>query len=231
MSLTRQTERFVQKRDAPMTSPQPDRRSQRTQQALIEALIALLAVKHYDEISVNDLVARANVGRATFYAHYQNKADLLKSGFERVLDGLIQQVDLGETGEMLHWDATPLFRHAQGHYELYRTLAWGSGFDVLTKDGHAALSAKFLESLRLRLAGRPEPSVPLAVLAYAIAGTLLLLLKWWLDNKMPYTPEAMNDMFQQLVMSNLQAILGRPGADAGLAGSAHAPFSQPVAAP
>jgi AcrR family transcriptional regulator len=214
-----------------MTSPQPDRRSQRTQQALIDALIALLTIKHYDEISINDIVARANVGRATFYAHYQNKDDLLKSGFERVLDMLIQHVDMGAAGQDLRLDATPLFRHAQGHYELYRTLAWGSGSEVLSKEGHAALSAKFLESLTLRLAGQPEPSVPLAVLAYALAGTLLLLLKWWLDNKMPYTPEAMNDMFQQLVMSNIGAIWGRPGADAGLGGSSHATFSEPVALP
>jgi AcrR family transcriptional regulator len=191
-----------------MAQQRQDRRSQRTQQTLLDALIALLAVKHYDEISINDIIDRANVGRSTFYAHYQCKDDLLKSGFERVLDMLIHHISFGEAYQDLRLDTTQLFRHAQGHYELYRTLVWGSGFDLLTKDGHAALSAKFQESFTQILSGKPEPSIPLAVLSYSMAGTLLILLKWWLDNKMPYSPEYMDEIFQQLVMSSTRKILG-----------------------
>ena len=190
-----------------MDQQRQDRRSQRTQQALMEALIALLAVKNYDEISVNDIVERANVGRATFYAHYQDKDDLLRNGFERVLDMLIQHVNLVEADQNLQLDTTPLFLHAKGHYELYRMLVWGSGFEVLTKDGHAALAVKFQESFALFLAGKTEPSVPLAILSYSMAGSLLLLLKWWLDNKMPYSPEYMNEIFQKLVMPSVENIL------------------------
>jgi len=190
-----------------MTPKKQDRRSQRTQQALMDALLSLLAVKHYDEISVNDIIERANVGRSTFYAHYQTKDDLLKSGFERVLDMLIQNISFGEADQDLRLDTTPLFRHARGHYEIYRTLVWGSGFELLTKDGHAALSAKFKESFTRFLSGAPEPAIPLAVLSYSIAGTVLLLLKWWLDNKMPYSPEHMDEIFQQLVMPGARNIL------------------------
>jgi AcrR family transcriptional regulator len=191
-----------------MAQPRQDRRSQRTQQALMDALIALLAVKHYDEISINDIVDRANVGRSTFYAHYQAKDDLLKSGFERVLDMLVHQISFNEADQDLQLDTAPLFRHAQGHYDLYRTLVWGSGFEILTRDGLAALSAKFQESFSLLLIGKPEPSIPLGVLSYSLAGTLLILLKWWLDNKMPYSPEYMNEIFQQLVMPGAGNSLG-----------------------
>ena len=76
---------------------QQDRRTQRTQQTLFDALIDLLKVKHYDAISVKDIIEKANVGRSTFYAHYQTKDDLLKSGFERVLDMLLDQVVFDET--------------------------------------------------------------------------------------------------------------------------------------
>jgi AcrR family transcriptional regulator len=190
-----------------MAEQRQDRRSQRTQQTLIEALIALLAVKHYDEISVNDIIDRANVGRSTFYAHYQDKDDLLKSGFERVLNMLIQHISFGEADQDLRLDTTQLFRHAQGHYELYRTLVWGSGFELLTRDGHAALSAKFQESFTRLCQEKPEPSIPLDILCYSMAGTLLILLKWWLDHKMPYSPEYMDEIFQQLVMPSARNIL------------------------
>ena len=191
-----------------MEQQRQDRRSQRTQQALMDALIGLLAVKRYDEISINDIVERANVGRATFYAHFQDKDDLLRNGFGRALGILIQHVSLGEAEQAIQLDTTPLFRHAKGHYEIYRTLVWGSGFEVLTRDGHEALSAKFREGFTLLLSGKPEPSVPLDILSYSMAGTLLMLLKWWLDNKMPYSPEYMNEIFQQLVMSSARNILG-----------------------
>ena len=191
-----------------MTQPRHDRRSQRTQQTLMDALIALLAVKPYDEISINEIVDRANVGRSTFYAHYQSKDDLLKSGFERVLDMLMQHVRFGEAEQGLQLDTTPLFRHASGHYELYRTLVWGSGFELLTRDGHVALGEKFQESFSLLLPEKQETSIPLDVLSYSMAGTLLILLKWWLDHKMPYPPERMDDFFQQLVMPGARDILG-----------------------
>ena len=92
-----------------MDQQRQDRRSQRTQQALMDALIALLAVKNYDEISINDIVDRANVGRSTFYAHYQDKDDLLRNGFGRALEILIQHVSFGEADQDLELDATLLF--------------------------------------------------------------------------------------------------------------------------
>jgi AcrR family transcriptional regulator len=182
-----------------------DRRSQRTRQALIDALISLLAVKHYDVISIKDIVDQANVGRSTFYAHYQTKDELLKSGFERILDMLLQNIVLNEVNQTLKLDTTLLFRHAQGHYELYRTLAWGSGFEILTMEGHAALSAKLQQRLTQLQSGKPEASVPLPLLSYHMAGALLILLKWWLDHKMPYSPECMDEIFQQLVMPGIRA--------------------------
>lgn len=185
-----------------------DRRTQRTRQALTDALINLLASKHYDAISIKDIVEQANVGRSTFYAHYQTKDDLLKSSFGRMLDMFLQQVAPSETSQGLNLDTTMLFRHAQGHFEIYRTLIWGSGSDLLTKDGHLALSAKIQEHLALFVMEGKESPVPLPVLAYTMAGSLLLLLKWWLDHKMPYSPGQMDEIFQQLVMPGVRDALG-----------------------
>lgn len=193
-----------------MTKQGQDRRSQRTRQALIHALIELLTARHYDQITIQDIVDQANVGRATFYVHYQNKDDLLKSGFERVLDILVQQIVSSEKDQCL-FDTSMLFRHAQGHYELYRTLIWGSGFDLMTQEGHAALSKKIEDRFALLLTGRQLPSIPLPILSCSVAGTLLVMLKWWLDNKMPYSPERMDEIFQQLVMPGVRTVLGLTG--------------------
>jgi AcrR family transcriptional regulator len=189
-----------------MTEEKQDRRALRTREALIHALLGLIENNHYDQITVEDIVQRANVGRSTFYAHYQSKDDLLLSGFEHQLDLLVQQI-VFDADDQLKFDTSMLFQHARGHYEIFRTLIWGSSMELLVKDGHATLSRKIEDRLAFLLSTRQSPSIPLPILASAVAGILLVLLKWWLDNKMPYTPERMNEIFQQLMMQGIQTAL------------------------
>lgn len=54
-----------------------DRRVRRTRDLLHRALIELMIERGYDRVSVSDIIARADVGRSTFYAHYRDKDDLL----------------------------------------------------------------------------------------------------------------------------------------------------------
>ena len=53
-----------------------DRRVDRTVTALRKALIDLILEKHYDSITVQDIIDRANIGRSTFYTHFVGKEDL-----------------------------------------------------------------------------------------------------------------------------------------------------------
>jgi AcrR family transcriptional regulator len=63
-----------------MEPEKKDRRTRRTRQLLRSALLSLLKEKRYDEISVQDIIERADVARSTFYMHYVDKDDLLTGG-------------------------------------------------------------------------------------------------------------------------------------------------------
>jgi len=52
-----------------------DRRVERTQQLLRAALLSLIEEKGFEALTVQDIIDRANVGRATFYSHFDNKED------------------------------------------------------------------------------------------------------------------------------------------------------------
>jgi AcrR family transcriptional regulator len=54
-----------------------DPRVTRTQKLIRDALSALLSEKPFESISVQDIAERATVNRATFYAHFQDKFELL----------------------------------------------------------------------------------------------------------------------------------------------------------
>src|SRR5215203_561868 len=101
-----------------------DRRVQRTRELLQKAAMELMEEKGYDGITVGDITERANLGRTTFYLHYQNKADLLLSGhdesfFKTMFDTMTLQ-------EMLADQASPkliaIFEHAAQAREVYQVV-------------------------------------------------------------------------------------------------------------
>src|SRR5215203_478965 len=67
-----------------------DRRVQKTRKLLQDALIQLVTEKSYESVSIREILERANVGRSTFYAHFQDKDQLLHSILDR-LDELFKQ--------------------------------------------------------------------------------------------------------------------------------------------
>lgn len=194
-----------------MANKREDRRVQRTRKLLQDALIELMLEKRYDKITVQDIIDRANVGRSTFYAHYQDKEDLLLSDFEHVLDLLSQHIDHGTEIGQQFLPSLELFRHVEDQYHLYKALVWGRGIELLFEKGHAYISRKTEEHLASLLSEGQTPSVPLPVLSNYLAGALLTLLKWWLDNNMPYSPERMEEIFQQLVAPGIWTALQEQG--------------------
>ena len=178
-----------------------DRRSQRTRHLLSAALVELISEKDYDSITVSDIIDRANVGRSTFYAHYRDKDDLLVGELDRVIDVLIRQTPHESHEEDLFFPSLGLFRHVGEQYELYKALVWGPGIDLLIKHLQKSLSRRIEGGLQT--SGKIF-DIPISVQANFVAGSFLTLLKWWLENKMPYSPEQMDEIFKKLTLSGIE---------------------------
>lgn len=71
-----------------MVKASDDRRSLRTKKMIRNALSELIEEKGFNDISITDIAARADINRGTFYLHYNDKYDLLK----KIEDEIIQEI-------------------------------------------------------------------------------------------------------------------------------------------
>jgi len=192
-----------------MGSRKVDRRIQRTRQLLQDALIALILEKGYDKITVQNIIDQANVGRSTFYAHYLDKDDLMESNATDLMEELEQHISPSNDGDAqdVMIPSLVLFQHTQQQHHVYKAMLGGRGIEIMVKairDGLTAYARGHFE--HGERAGK-RLGVPMEILTTHWAGSLLTLLTWWLDNDMPYPPEEMNEMFQQLIMLGIGPLI------------------------
>jgi AcrR family transcriptional regulator len=192
-----------------MTNQKNDRRSQRTRRILHEAMMALMQEKSYEDISVQDIIDKADVGRSTFYAHYQDKDDLMVHSFMHLMEYLTEAV-AGTSGESMRLLPTrELYEHVQEGQRIFRPMFRGRGFELFIEKGQEYWRDKIAADLQARLPAGKQPAVPIPVMGQFVAGTMVTMLRWWLEAKMPYSPEEMDRMLEMLLMPGVEKGLGK----------------------
>ncbi len=194
-----------------MKQDKQDRRSQRTHHLVNAAMMELLFEKRYDTITVQDLLDRAGIGRSTFYTHYFDKEDVLTSIAEQMLENFGSRFSQRNVSQGIV-PGLELFEHVQQNYQYFQAMVRGRTGEILWEAAQTALSRAIEQALTTACTEKCSPSVPLAVISQYLAGSFLHLLKWWLEAEMPYTPEQMERIFQQLALPGVWAVIGEKSA-------------------
>ena len=182
----------------------PDLRIRRTCERLGSALLTLILERQFDDVTVQDVLDRASVGRSTFYLHYRDKDDLLLSQLEMFLERMSTALNIRKEESQRVVPVAELFAHIGNQNKLYRSLA-DSGhlnqfFDLAQGYFARGIERRLTESRRLS----NLPQRELAARASALAGSMLSLLRWWLDRGEKESPQAMDELFHRMVWNGLQ---------------------------
>jgi AcrR family transcriptional regulator len=189
----------------PIRQPRkPDERTRRTRERLGGAFVALIHEKPIEEVTVQDVLDRASVGRSTFYLHFRDKNDLLLSQLEVFLERMSTDLIVRKEASDRVVPVAEMFAHIENQKELYRILAQAGRlndfFDLAQTYFARGIEHRLKESKRR---GKIPPG-ELGARASALAGSLLSLLRWWLDRGAKEPPAEMDELFHRMVWTGLQ---------------------------
>jgi len=189
-----------------------DRRIERTQQLLRGALFSLIQEKGFEALSVQDIIDRANVGRATFYTHFDNKQDLLVSGFDDLRASLKERqreaIARGASvEERVFAFSQEMFAHANEHREIFQAMVGKESGAAIQRLLHKLLVDLVRDDVKAAVPRKDGGSVPTEALVQFIGGGLFGLLMWWLDGKMRPSVEDINTTFRRLAIPALKAAM------------------------
>ena len=165
-----------------------DLRQRKTRKLLVDALAQLLEERPFQALSVTDICRRAMVHRTTFYAHFNDKQELLHyllEGLERECAAtcLPQDPERGPR-EYLLTAARNTFQFFAQRRALYRACL-NSGAEAMAhtlEDCAAGEVCRLLSEPRFREA---SPQVDPQVAAHFYTGAMLSLIRWWLSSDAP----------------------------------------------
>jgi AcrR family transcriptional regulator len=176
------------------------RRVARTKAAIEDAFVQLVLQNGYERVAVEDITDRADLARATFYAHYPNKEAVLSSVFNRLTEDLVQR--------LAHQDGPPnavhrdviqaAYQHAAELPDLYRACL----SDTRTRQAHLSTLSRYAEqNFRDRLTAlNRQPRIPVPVMARGFVGAHVAILEAWLAGELGGDVEDLASMALDLLI-------------------------------
>ena len=184
-----------------------DRRVGKTRKALKEALTDLILETGYEDVTVQDVIDRADVGRSTFYAHFVDKDDLLMA----ILADL--EVPGPDTNSWKPEDPAfgwtlELFRHFGSGRRLFKAVASSQSGALARRETTSRLEGLARAELsRLKAARRLDPS-KLETMVRFLVGTFIGFMDWWMREENEHLPpEQVDRAFRSLVLPGVANVL------------------------
>lgn len=184
--------RSVQKTDS------GDPRVERTTRALGRALIELIQEHDFEEITVQNILDRSGVGRASFYAHFRNKEDVLQTQYEGVFVEFERRLSRAESANRRRLFPVAEFAEHVAEMRALRQGLRASGRDKELWQTALDYVAAIIEK---RLAENDAMPARRRLSSRMLAGALIESLQWWLDHPESADSAQLDSAFHRLAQS------------------------------
>lgn len=179
----------------------PDQRVARNSRALATAVSELLHERAFREITVQRIIDRAGVARATFYARYRNKDDALYSSFEQMIGGLEHRMEQRAGPHTRLAPVRELLAHLSSAPSILESLRAADRLESIWELGTGFFTDMIERRLPLFAGGAAAVSTSLVapkLESRMLAAALIELTKWWLEHPPRMTAEALDVHFHDI---------------------------------
>jgi len=178
-----------------------DRRQKKTREAIFKAFTRLLSRKHYDQITVGEIIEMADVGRSTFYSHFETKDFLLKELCRELFCHIFDATEYGKEkhDHIFDCDApSSVILHLLQHLQKNDN----NILSLLSCENNELFLRYFREELKILIEKQPrlfiekkEKEVPDGYWTNHVASSFVETVRWWVANGMKDSPETILNYF------------------------------------
>ncbi|WP_251574898.1 TetR/AcrR family transcriptional regulator [Limosilactobacillus agrestimuris] len=181
-----------------MAGNKTDPRVVKTRNSLRKALVYLMQREKLEDISVQKITETANITRGTFYLHYKDKKDFIKSAINELLDEFFDQV-MVESEDLSFTKGQPVkvfslqkaFQYIESEADIFDVLLNNKRNDFFYEQLYDRLSDQLSKYYAAVAEPDKQSEVPLNLQISFIDSALLGLISHWLKDGMIYTSRYM----------------------------------------
>ena len=160
-----------------------DRRITKTRKAIYTAFLQLLNQKNFESITVQEIIDLADVGRSTFYSHYESKELLLDELCQYLFHHLFEREENITTNAYL----THILSHFKKNQDHVTSLLFSKNdyfLRQLQKELEHHVYPMVAENLQVSY-----PNIPASYLKHYVVTNFIETLTWWLKKGKSYTEQ------------------------------------------
>jgi len=182
-----------------------DRRQQKTRKAVFDAFEKLIAEKKYADITVKDIIEAADIGRTTFYAHFDTKDSVLEELcaelFDHIFDEHLTEEDTHDFSNSEHSEKhmlTHILYHLKEDKDRFSRLFQGESGDIFWN----RFALLFRGHLRKQLdsgAWKVRGKLPEDLYVNVYISSYIETAKWWFTHSCSERPEKVESYFEEMM--------------------------------
>ncbi len=178
-----------------------DRRQRKTKAAIYSAFTELLGKKDFSQVTVQEIIDAADVGRATFYAHFETKDYLLKEMCEELFGHILGRADTHYKCDMDCSFYLHLLRHIKNNDDNILRLFSGKNSELFLSFFKQSLKGMILDITDSQVIS--ELGIPEDFLVNYICAVFTQTVLWWADKDFRETPEQISGYLNCVIGKNL----------------------------
>ena len=181
-----------------------DRRQQKTRTAIYDALTKLLRKRRFEDITVQEIIDEANIGRSTFYSHFETKDQLLEQMCDEMFSHVFSESlmpekshDFSANHEEMKALLEHILWHIKDHEDNISSIMYGESEKLFTR-----YFSGYLEDAFGDMISHIDIDVSADFKKQFVIGSFINTVKWWIANGLTQSPGEIIDAYFKCLISD-----------------------------